>query len=78
MPGLVKHRETARGRGRLVFRQSPMGSSISMMLGDVDGDGLEDLILVEQTAGNWFVLYGSGPPSGGRKNGLGPGLPENG
>ena len=37
--------------------KSPMGSSISMMLGDVDGDGLEDLILVEHTAGNWFVRY---------------------
>ncbi|PJN55836.1 hypothetical protein PAEVO_25580 [Paenibacillus sp. GM2FR] len=40
--------------------KSPMGSSISMMLGDVDGDGLEDLVLVEHTAGNWFVLYSSG------------------
>ena len=43
-----------------------------MMLGDVDGDGLEDLILVEQTAGNWFVLYGSGTAFGRQEERFGP------
>lgn len=52
--------------------KSPMGSSLSMMLGDVDGDGLEDLILVEQTAGNWFVLYGSGTSFGRQEERFGP------
>lgn len=49
-----------------------IGSPISVMLGDVDGDGLKDLILVEHIAGKWLVLYSSGTAFGRQEERFGP------
>lgn len=45
---------------------------ISVMLGDIDGDGYEDLILVDHHAGSWSVRYSTGAAFGPREARFGP------
>ncbi|VTR30922.1 Uncharacterized protein conserved in bacteria [Actinobacillus pleuropneumoniae] len=52
--------------------KDPLDSPLSMVLGDVDGDGLEDLVLVQPASGKWFILYSSGTAFGRQEECFGP------
>lgn len=52
--------------------EDPLGSPLSVVLGDVDGDGLEDLVLVQPASGMWFILYSSGTAFGRQEECFGP------
>ncbi|AWP27140.1 DUF2334 domain-containing protein [Paenibacillus sp. Cedars] len=47
-------------------------SQLSVRLGDVDGDGYEDLVLVDHKTGSWSVHYSSGAAFGPREALFGP------
>lgn len=54
---------------------SQLGSITSFRLTDVDGDGCDDLLLMDRVQGYWYIVYSSGTTFGPEARRFGPWLP---
>ncbi|MFF3925267.1 DUF2334 domain-containing protein [Paenibacillus lactis] len=54
---------------------SQLGSITSFRVTDVDGDGCDDLLLMDRVQGYWYIIYSSGKTFGPEAGRFGPWIP---